>query len=203
MRSGRYFILFLGLAAVWVCQGCVLIPSRLDLVHRTSAVRCPRPLRVVLQKALDQRPQNNRIGVKKNGYGMDMANIYIDDSSGGVANWLTVGLRKQFTKSGIEVLPATEGMARDFPSVTAVVKEFFVEPTVGFTIGVHSLVLVELMAEFPDGRRFARLFKGYVKDNGMVVTDSDYVEGLESAAADVFRKGAQTLCTLLSRETVR
>lgn len=187
-------------AVLCLCQGCPFAPSNLDLVHEPVRVKCAPGHRVLLQVPADQRLVRDRIGVKKDGYGVEHADIYL---SGNVLHWVFTGFKLQFEAAGVTVVTDSGGASGGEVAVRPTIKLFFVEPKVSFTQSVHAQVMIELVVEFPDGRRYARLFKGYDKSVVLLYLDSVFISRLEAAAQEVFGKAVFSVCKLLEAQETR
>lgn len=181
--------------------GCLLTNANLELPHAPGGKRCAVPGASVRVVGLyDARPERERIGVKKNGYGEDSASYYLDKAYGGLPDWVESALVEELSSGGFQV--AVGDAPQDgLPRISLTLRQFFIEPEMSsFLIVVHGLVLLEVAATMPDGRQFVRLFKGYHKTSSPFLVDSVAQEALLTASRQALGKAAASICELLARE---
>jgi len=189
--------------ATAIAGGCALTDARIELPYTPGGTRCSVTNSAVqITEIMDTRREPDRIGVKKNGYGTDTASYYLEDGYGSLPAWVRAALTEELSFGGLEV--SQEDFPReDLPRISVNLRQFFVEPSVGtWLIDVHALVLLEVTATMPDGRQYARLFKGYEKVSAALVIDSVVQDAMLTAVQRAVGKSAAGICDLLARERV-
>ena len=148
---------------------------------------------------IDKRKRDKAVGVKKNGWNVDSATVYLE-YEGGVTQWLHDALASELQRAGFAVL-GQQDAAHARLHLRAVVSEFFVEPKMMWIFGgtTHGLVLVELRVRFTDGSEFARLFKGHETGAYRWASDAETEAVLMSATQAAFAKMTRELCNLVTR----
>ena len=149
-------------------------------------------------QVFDLRSKDDRIGVKKNGVGIETADVKLD-RSGGIVSWFRDAMRKELQGAGFQVLEPGRG-AGAYLRVSARLKQLFAEAQLGTGSKVHALVLAELEVIFVDGKRFARLFKGYETGSFILGTGGEIESTLLAAAQKALGKATRGLCGLLALE---
>lgn len=188
-------------AICFAAGGCALTDAYLDIGHAASAPKCSGASRVlVLGPITEKRPERVIVGVKKNGYGWDMAEVFLRKQQE-PSIWVRKALAAKLTASGFKLADEGADAPPDAIRMHGVLQQFFVEPKVGFWSGeVHGIVVFELTVEMPDRRAFARRFVARYWTNEMVWLDSDLERALGNAANDSIDATSRALCELLLRE---
>jgi hypothetical protein len=152
---------------------------------------------VALLRVVDVRPEGPHIGVKKNGYGMDSAEVVLDDGVEAAA-WVRSALLEDLRSEGFEVVVWSDAPG-DAVLIHVELEQFFVEPENHFmTVELHAIVVFRLTVELPGGEAYARRFKGHRSSPFMLVTDGDIEPLVEVAAAEAVAAAGREICTLLA-----
>jgi hypothetical protein len=187
------------LLVVLLGESCALTNADLELTYVPSLARCrvaERDLQFV--GIADARPEPGRIGVKKNGYGVDTASYYLAETQEGLPGWTKRAFVGELQSGGFEVSQGSL-LLSGLPQISLTLRQFFVEPMPGtWLVEVHALVLLEVTVTMADGRQFARLFKGYHQTSGLLILDNQIREVLLTAAQLAVGKAAVGLCELLA-----
>jgi uncharacterized lipoprotein YajG len=85
------------------------------------------------------------IGVKKNGYGQEMARIYLSEN---IEDWLKKSFEQELKAAGFNVVDTRKN---EVVNMTLNVRQLFVEPWVGFwSADVIGILKIEVKVEVPD-----------------------------------------------------
>ena len=187
------------LASVLLCTGCPFSDIRLQLDYTPASATCAAAGRSVhVARVKDGRQERFRIGVKKNGYGKETARDFLSADKGIAPEWAYRALVGALRAAGLEVT-ARPGPKDELIMVT--LKQFFVEPRIdAWYLELHGVVLMELEVHLSDGRRYARLIRGYWSDMFLLLFESDYEKAMARAARQAFTNAADALCYLLATE---
>jgi len=155
---------------------CNLIDSNLTLDHtpvmsKVTTSNSP----VFLVRVTDRRPDRERIGCKKNGIGSETADLFLDVP---LTDWFGGVMNEEFKRAGLMLAGA------DNPTATQIevdLLDFFIEPNVGLTFQVFSVVHAEVKVRFSDGSGYARRFAARSDDSSMIPTDGAYIDEINSA----------------------
>lgn len=163
------------LLALMGSSGCLFMDANVTLSPAPSAGALSRERgQVVLLPAVDSAHTRGHVGVKKNGVGMNSADVH---STVPVATWFTHRLRNELEAAGLTVLDTEESA----PQVRVTVLDFFAEPAVGITFELHALVHAEVVVQLANGRRYARRFAQRRRTDATILSGTDYQELFEQA----------------------
>jgi uncharacterized lipoprotein YajG len=111
----------------------------------------------------DARNDKNRIGIKKNGYGMETANIYAD---GSVDTWLRDSFAATLVDAGYK--PASAEMPATWRMRLRVLDVFTENTPQAWDVQYGARVSVELVVTTTDGRTWARRFTGLEMESRVI-----------------------------------
>ena len=175
--------------------GCAFIDSTLTLAHTPvmeKAISTPYP--VFLARVSDRRPNQKRIGCKKNGYGSESADLFLDVQ---LTDWFGGVMNEEFRRSGLSLDPNDPQAAR----VEVDLLDFFVEPDVGFgSFHLFAVVHAEVIVRFPKGTTFARRFAAHSDEGFMMATDGSYTKMLEEAMMNWMTEAVVEILRLLQSQ---
>ncbi len=175
--------------------GCVYMDSTLTLAHTPvmeKAVSTAYP--VFLARVSDRRPTQNRIGCKKNGYGSETADLFLDVN---LTDWFGGVMNEEFRRSGLRLAPDDPQAAR----VEIDLLDFFVEPEANFgSFHLFAVVHAEVTVRFPQGTTFARRFAAHTDESFVMVTDGSYIKMLEEAMMNWMGESVVEILRLLQSQ---
>lgn len=184
-------IIFLGLTA-----GCAFgdITIQLPQPGVTTGYSGGNERVLLVPPFIDKRPEQ-RVGMKKNGYGMDTANVF---ASQDVNSWLSMRLSNELTAAGFRVNPPG-----DSPSATKIqgfTHQLFIEPVVQWTtVDVESDIGVSIRVSRPDGLEAERGY--YVKgmEQALFGLDDTYPASLRKSSDDLMKRIVADIINFLNR----
>jgi uncharacterized lipoprotein YajG len=177
--------------------GCATTDARISLRHSeavtSTSLSAPRTVALGVIQA-EAQLASPRQGVKKNGYGMDTANLYTDPAP---TEHLRSALQVELTSAGFTVESVSNG-----PSITVELHQFFVEPEVGaWAADVFGVVDATVSVQHPGtGQTYRRRFKGIGKVRTLMWTNGIYREAYERALRDFLEKSVPEVVSLFERE---
>jgi len=197
MRHARFFaVLFLATAA-FTTTGCALDTGHVSPPAQTAAVTTTQgALREVLvvDPFADARPSPS-CGQKKNGWGMDTAQIECTTPPGA---WVSEALAKAFAQNGYMVLPAGSKPRQNTIVVTGIVKEFFLSPDVDITKTMNKMnVTVQLDVTTPQGATSERDFHEMGQSLMTLEDNSGFDKAASSATAQLVSQTMESVGQLL------
>lgn len=178
-----------------IFAGCPFVDSTLTLAHtpvmeKTISTAYP----VFLARVSDRRSDRNRIGCKKNGYGSESADLFLDVK---LTDWFGGVMNEEFRRSGLTLAP-------DNPRATRIevdLLDFFVEPEVNFgSSHLYAVVHAEVTVRLPEGTTFARRFAAHSDEGFMMVTDGSYTKMLEEAMMNWMTEAVVEILRLLQSQ---
>lgn len=175
--------------------GCAYMDSTLTLAHtpvmeKTISTAYP----VFLTRVSDRRQNQNRIGCKKNGYGSESADLFLDV---GLTDWFGGVMNEEFRRSGLSLAPDNPQSAR----IEVDLLDFFVEPEVNFgSFHLYAIVHAEVTVRLPKGTTFARRFAAHTDESFMMVTDGSYTKVIEEAMMNWMAEAVVEILRLLQSQ---
>jgi len=149
---------------------------------------------VFLARVSDRRPNRNRIGCKKNGYGSESADLFLDVK---LTDWFGGVMNEEFRRSGLSLEPDNTQAAR----IEVDLLDFFVEPEVNFgSFHLYAIVHAEVFIRLPKGTTFARRFAAHTDESFMMVTDGSYTKMLEEAMMNWMAEAVVEILRLLQSQ---
>lgn len=145
----------------------------------------------------DGRPQGDRCGMKKNGFGMDTADVQCTVPP---STWMANALVHGLYTAGYRVMlnpPAPNARA---VRIDGTLLQFFVEPDVGFfTFSPEADISVKLVVTSQTGLRAERVF--YLKgiETSMVGTDDNFQKAAATATLQTVATMVSAITALLDR----
>lgn len=108
------------------------------------------------------------VGLKKNGYGNETARLYFSDN---VSDWFKKSFDDEFRAAGFSIV---ESKNNDAVKITLNVRQFFVEPWVGFwSADVIGILKIEAQVDIPNKNSYyVRKFVTYDKLTTIVWPDN-------------------------------
>ena len=175
--------------------GCVYMDSTLTLAHTPvmeKTVSTPYP--VFLARVSDRRPNQNRIGCKKNGYGSETADLFLDVQ---LTDWFGGVMNEEFRRSGLSLSSNDPRAAR----IEVDLLDFFVEPEANFgSFHLFAVVHAEVTVRLPTGATFARRFAAHTDESFMMVTDGSYTKMIEEAMMNWISEAVVEVLRLLQSQ---
>lgn len=175
--------------------GCAYMDSTLTLAHTPvmeKTISTPYP--VFLARVSDRRPNQNRIGCKKGGWGSESADLFLDVQ---LTDWFGGVMNEEFQRAGLNLTPKDPQAAR----IEVDLLDFFVEPEVGFgSLHLFAVVHAEVTVRLPAGTIFARRFAAHTDETFMMVTDGSYTKMLEEAMMNWMAEAVVEVLRLLQSQ---
>lgn len=150
-------------------SGCAITDIRMtDSYKPRSTKSLTAPKEIFLE--IDDR-QSDIIGVKKNGYGHETANVYLNQAQ---SAWLKKALTAEFEAYGFTVSNTPKN---DIIQVKGLINQLFVEPDVGFwQAKLYGISDLNVYAKIPGKGEYKRNFVEIEYSPEMVWTDGDFIE---------------------------
>ena len=150
---------------------------------------------VIVPPFVDKRPRS-RIGMKKNSYGMDTANVLANQD---ISSWLGARLGNELKAAGFRVNPPGENATAT--KIQGFTHQFFIEPVIQWTtVDIESDISVLIRVTRPDGLEAERRY--YVKglEQAFLAEFGDsYVPSLSKASNDLMKRIMADIINLLNR----
>lgn len=190
-------------ALALLTSGCALMNQHVEL-HGLTPVQAPNtaPRRAVLVDLYDARADPSRVGVVKNGWGLETAIVFSDDD---VAAVLSESLAAALTAGGWTVTHAPAGAPVPTPKgddwvVSGWVRSVMSEPSVGLW-AIDLLAEAELTLEVHTVNRvYRRTVRGFeLVPNNLVCLTGCAEDGLKAAMEAAVRDAAAALVELSVR----
>jgi len=171
--------------------------STLMLAHTPvmeKTISTPYP--VFLARVSDRRPSQNRIGCKKNGYGSETADLFLDVK---LTDWFGGVMNEEFQRAGLNLMPNDPQAAR----IEVDLLDFFVEPEISFlgSTRLFAVVHAEVTVRLPRGTTFARRFAAHTDESFMMVTDGSYTKMIEEAMMNWMAEAVVEVLRLIQSQT--
>ena len=144
---------------------------------------------------VDKRPEQ-RIGMKKNNYGMDTASVFPSQDPN---SWLGSRLRDELSAAGF--LVNSEGDTINPIKIEGFTYQLFIEPVVQWmTVDLETDLWVNIRVSRPDGLEAERQYfvKG-IEQNPLFASEDSYVESLRKASNELMKRVVDGLINLLNR----
>lgn len=190
-------------ALALLTSGCALMNQHVEL-HGLAPVQAPNmaPRKAVLVDLYDARADPSRVGVVKNGWGLETAMVFSDDD---VALVLSESLAAALQAGGWTVTRAPAGSQVPAPKgddwvVLGWVRSVMSEPSVGMW-AIDLLAETELTLEVHTANRvYRRTVRGFeLSPNNLVCLTGCAEEGLKAAMATAVHEAASALVDLSAR----
>ncbi|GJL52340.1 YajG family lipoprotein [Candidatus Nitrospira salsa] len=195
----KSFVKALCLTAMLTTQasGCAFtdITAELPLTGPTIDFSGGKGQVLVLAPFTDKRQVSNRIGMKKNGYGQDTADVFPNKD---VLPWLHERLSSELKVAGFTV--ATDNAGRGDVEVNGTLLKLFIEPVIQWSTVDHEADFsVQLQVKRPDGLKATR--KYYVKgiNQGLIASQGHYTAALNKATMTLMKRVVADLINLLNQ----
>lgn len=143
-------------------SGCAFKNQKIAVEYTPDNVKGSEQGIVCLNKFSDVRTDKSRIGIVKNGYGMETANILTDQD---ITIVVSKSLEEELSNLGYKVellnIRNADGQnnAINCAFVDGKIQNFFVEPEFGlFAVDGISIITVELMIQTEDGMQLKKVY---------------------------------------------
>jgi hypothetical protein len=181
-----------------VC-GCAFSDVELEPVTAFEHVRpIGRGREVVVQKFIDVRNEQDRCGMKKNGYNADTANVICPEPD--LGNWLAWTFASRLKSAGFSVIAPGQQRSPDPLFVEGRIEQLFVEPVLYFfSANIETDLGVQVVARTGSGMTAARIF--YVKgtDSAFWGTDGAFQTSFENATQSMLTSMVEAVADLMNR----
>lgn len=185
-------ILFLG----GVVSGCAF--SNIDVslpTAPTSGYSGGQGRALVIPAFVDQRQDKNRIGMQKNGFGMDTASALPDQS---VETWLTNRLGAELQSAGFQIV--SEGANPKATKVQGHLLKLFVEPVQQWsTVDLETDLSVRVRVTRSDGLEAERLYFVKGVGQGLMSLGGAYSASVSNATGTLMKRMVADIINLLNR----
>jgi uncharacterized lipoprotein YajG len=137
------------------------------------------------------------IGVKKNGYGIETARIYMSEN---VEDWIKKSFDQELGGAGFNVVNSQNN---NVVKITLDVRQIFVEPWVGFwSCDVIGIMTIEAKLDSPNkGSYFVRKFVTYDKLTTIVWLDSMHETRIINVVQNTIPEIVKEISILLARNS--
>jgi hypothetical protein len=150
---------------------------------------------LIIPTFVDQREIKNRIGMQKNGFGMDTASALPDQS---VENWLASRLGAELKSSGFQVV--SEGTNARATRVEGYVLKLFIEPVQQWaTVDLETDLSVRLRVTRPDGLEAESHYFVKGVGQGLMSLGGAYSASLSNATDVLMKRVVADIINLLNR----
>ncbi len=151
--------------------------------------------RVLIVPAFGDKRAEQRIGMKKNGYGMDTANVL---ASQNVSGWLGSRLGNELRSAGFQVNP--QGGNPNATKIQGFTHQLFIEPVVQWTtVDLESDIAVLIHVSRPDGLEAERRYFVKGLEQALVGLEDTYAASLRKASDDLMKRVVADVINLLNR----
>lgn len=198
-RSHRCNDLLLSLVVVMlgtVVSGCAFSNVSVTLPTQPTAGYSGGANRVLsVPKFIDQRQMKNRIGMQKNGYGMDTANVVSDQN---VDTWLAARLAAELKSAGFQVV-GEEANTKAI-RIQGYVLKMFTEPVQQWTtMDLETDLAVRIQVVRGDGLEAERRY--FVKgiEQGMMSVSSSFNGSVNKASDALMKRLVPDIINLLNK----
>jgi len=150
---------------------------------------------VVLPPFIDQRDVRTRIGMKKNNFQMDTANVYANQD---INAWLGIRLGKELKSSGFKV--QEEGTGTKAIRIQGHTLKLFIEPVVQWTtVDMETDLSVRIVVARGDGFEAERTYFVKGLSQALAGTGQNYDVSLNNATDSLMKRLVADLINLLNR----
>lgn len=150
---------------------------------------------LIIPTFVDQRQIKERIGMQKNGYGMDTANAVPDQS---VETWLTSRLGAELRSSGFQIV--SEGRDSKAAKVQGYILKLFIEPVMQWsTVDLETDFSVRLRVARADGLEAERRYFVKGVGQGLMSLSGAYSASLNNATDALMKRIVADIINLLNR----
>jgi hypothetical protein len=188
MRASRFFAVTLVAIAA---QACAFIDNEVQLEYQSVAGLTPTPgnAQVIYLSLLnDSRTEKARVGVIRNGYGMETASVLSKDDA---RIWVSNTLKGNLEQAGyaVRTVETTFAPTANQFHLSGDLVSVYSDPRMGFfTITVQGDVQAAMQAEF-QGRKTSKLIVGQYSEESLVSTGGDlHKRILNNALLDFVKK---------------
>jgi hypothetical protein len=187
-----YAILILG----GLVSGCAFSNVDVSLpTGSTSGYSGGQGRSLIIPAFVDQRQIKNRIGMQKNGFGMDTANALPDQS---VETWLTTRLGTELQSSGFQIV--SEGTNPKAAKVQGYLLKLFIEPVQQWTtVDLETDLSVRLRVTRPDGLEAERQYFVKGAGQGLMSLGGAYSASLNNATDVLLKRVVADVINLLNK----
>lgn len=149
---------------------------------------------LIVPAFVDKRPEQ-RIGMKKNNYGMDTANVLPNQNAD---EWLGSRLGNELRSAGFRVNP--QGDNPNATKVQGFTHQLFIEPVVQWTtVDLESDISVLIRVSRPDGLEAERRYFVKGLEQALFGLDDTYSASLRKASDDLMKRVVADIINLLNR----
>ena len=187
-----YAILILGC----VVSGCAFSNVDVSLPKApTTGYSGGQGRALVIPAFIDQRQDKNRIGMQKNGFGMDTASALPDQS---VETWLTTRLGAELQSAGFQIV--SDGANPKAAKVQGHVLKLFVEPVQQWsTVDLETDLSVRVRVTRSDGLEAERLYFVKGVGQGLMSLGGAYSASVSNATDTLMKRMVADIINLLNR----
>jgi hypothetical protein len=144
----------------------------------------------------DHRPNHERCGMKKNGYGMDTANAQCAVPP---AQWMAKALSQGLSSAGYRVFVNPVTPAPSSVRVHGTLLQFFVEPHLGvFTYTPETDISIKLAVTSPTGLKAERTFYLKSVETSAFGTEENFQKSASTATRDTVAAMVDAITSLLN-----
>lgn len=149
---------------------------------------------LIVPAFVDKRPEQ-RIGMKKNNYGMDTANVFPNQNAD---EWLGSRLGNELRSAGFRVNP--QGDNPNATKIQGFTHQLFIEPVVQWTtVDLESDISVLIRVSRPDGLEAERRYFVKGLEQALFGLEDTYAASLRKASDDLMKRVVADIINLLNR----
>ena len=191
MRGTKIIIKLSFMALVLsMLSGCVFKDQKIEVEYESDNIKAHQIGIVCLNKFSDNRRVKQRIGVVKNGYGMETANVLTDQD---ITIVISKAIKKELNNLGYEVKLINVDFGEGIKSyqgcdvVDGSIKNFFVEPIMKFTeIEDRAIITVDILVQTEAGKEFKKTYSANGKSfSNLGVTARLAKEAMDKALQNI------------------
>lgn len=186
-------ILILGAAIAGCAFGDITVPMPPVVGTTGYSGGADRP--VIVAAFIDKRPDQSRVGMKKNNLNQDTASVL---SSQNVNEWLGTRLGNELKSAEFRV--DTKGGNAKATKIQGFTQKLFIEPVVQWlTVDVETDLSVLIHVSRPDGLEAERQYFVKGLDPALMALEDSYAASLRQATGALMKRVAADIINLLNR----
>ncbi|CAN2040021.1 putative Lipoprotein [Candidatus Magnetomoraceae bacterium gMMP-15] len=188
----NYFVVFVLVLAIGILEGCAIGNRHVALTYTPVEIQKSGSAKTVAIVKFKDKRYDQKIGVVKNMYGMEMAQVLPQDPN--IDGWISNAFERELSSAGYnmqKVLNASDSNAEYV--LSGEIRKVFIDMYMNY----NGEIITDVLVKKNGNTILEKSFLGHSKKFALTGTASEYEEVLREALRDLMKKAVPEIIAII------